>query len=400
MGQNPPPKIVERFGLTLNTLYVIFVCYFPKLMMYIFYKPRHDRPFNLREKAARDLARVVMPLPLLFRTIAWDIEPASTRKENRDMDKKLVVVGIDISKDKLDMAVRPLNISDIVQYDDEGIKEMINKLNAIKPDMVVVEATGGLERKLSTALAEASLPVVVVNPRQVRDFAKATGRLAKTDRIDADIIAHFGEAIRPEIRPLKDGQQRELADMLTRRRQLVDMRKAEQQRLAVVTGTVKKDIHVHIEWLNKRIDDIDRDISNLIESTAKLKQIEKIVTSVPGVGPVMSASLGAFLPEIGTLGRKQIAALAGVAPFNRDSGRFTGKRIVWGGRANLRSVLYMSTLTATRCNSVIKSFYSRLIEAGKPKKVAIIACMRKLLTILNAMVKNNMLWLEKIHNSA
>ena len=308
------------------------------------------------------------------------------------MDKQFIVVGFDVAKDKLDMAVRPLNTFKTVPYNDDGIREIVHELKELGSDRVIVEATGGLERKITAALTAASLPVVVVNPRQVRDFAKATGRLAKTDRIDADIIAHFGEAIRPEIRPLKDEQQQKLAEMLTRRRQLIDMRKMEQQRLLTVSDKMKQDIHTHIEWLNERINDIDRDITSLIETTASFKQQDEIVTSVPGVGYIMSASLQAFLPELGHLNRKQIAALAGVAPFNRDSGRFTGKRIVWGGRANLRSVLYMSTLTAIRCNSVIKAFYKRLIKAGKAKKVAITACMRKLLTILNAMVKNNTLW--------
>ena len=341
-----------------------------------------------------------MSLSLLFRTIAWDKEPVSTRKENRDMDKKLVVAGIDVSKDKLDVAIRPLNTSFTESYTTQGIEKISQKLQKLAVDLVVIEATGGLERKLSIALFDASLPVVVVNPRQVRDFAKATGRLAKTDRIDADIIAHFGEAIKPEIRPLKDEQQRELTDMLTRRRQLVDMRKMEKQRLLSISEPIKDDILVHIKWLSERIDDINNDISNLIEKSATFKQFEKVVTSVPGVGTIMSVSLQAFLPELGTLNRKQIAALAGVAPFNRDSGRFTGKRIVWGGRANLRSVLYMSTLTAIRCNSVIKSFFTRLVEAGKSKKVAITACMRKLITILNVMVKNNTSWQEKINDPA
>ena len=346
-----------------------------------------------------------MPASLLFRTIARDKEPVSTRKENRDMDKKeslekFIAVGIDVAKDKLDIAVRPLNTWDTVPYDNKGIAKIIKALTQLEPDIITVEATGGLESRLSIALSEASLPVVVVNPRQVRDFAKATGKLAKTDRIDADIIAHFGEAIKPEIRPLKDAQQRKLADMLTRRRQLVDMRKAEQQRLSCVSDSVKKSIQSHIKWLNECIDDIDRDISDMMENNADFKQQDKIVTSVPGVGPVMSATLGAFLPELGTIDRKQIAALAGVAPFNRDSGRFSGKRIVWGGRANLRSVLYMSALTAIRCNPVIKVFFNRLVEAGKAKKVAITACMRKLLTILNTMVKNNTLWQEKIPVSA
>ena len=316
------------------------------------------------------------------------------------MGNKIVVVGIDVAKDKLDMAVRPLNTFDTIPYTNEGIEKIVNALSKLAPDMIVVEATGGLERKLSFALAEASLPVVVVNPRQVRDFAKATGRLAKTDRIDADIIAHFGESIKPEIRPLKDEQQRKLTEMLTRRRQLVEMRKMEKQRLLSVSDAVKKDIRAHIKWLNERIDEIDENISSLMKKTASFKEQKKIIMSVPGVGSIMSASLQAFLPELGSLNRKQIAALAGVAPFNRDSGRFTGKRIVWGGRANLRSVLYMSTLTAIRCNSVIKSFYNRLVEAGKAKKVAIVACMRKLLTILNAMVKNKTLWQEKNYNPA
>ncbi len=316
------------------------------------------------------------------------------------MDKKLIVAGIDVSKDKLDVAVRPLSTSFTEPYTAHGIEKIFKKLKQIAADLVVIEATGGLERKLSVALFDASLPVVVVNPRQVRDFAKATGRLAKTDRIDADIIAHFGEAIKPEIRPLKDEQQQELTDMLTRRRQLVDMCKIEKQRLLSVSEPVKDDILAHIKWLSERIDDINKDISSFIEKSATFKQFEKVVTSVPGVGSIMSATLQAFLPELGTLGRKQIAALAGVAPFNRDSGRFTGKRIVWGGRANLRSVLYMSTLTAIRCNSVIKSFFSRLVEAGKPKKVAITACMRKLITILNSMVKNNTFWQKEIHNPA
>ncbi len=346
-----------------------------------------------------------MPASLLFRTIARDKEPVSTRKENRDMDKKeslekFIAVGIDVAKNKLDIAVRPLKTWDTVPYNEKGIDKIIKALGKLEPDIIAVEATGGLESRLSIALFEASLPIAVVNPRQVRDFAKATGRLAKTDRIDADIIAHFGEAIKPKIRPLKDAQQRELADLLTRRRQLVDMRKAEQQRLSSVVGSVKKSIQSHVKWLNMCIDDIDRDISDLMAKNANFKQQNKIVTSVPGVGPIMSATLGAFLPELGTIGRKQIAALAGVAPFNRDSGRFSGKRIIWGGRANLRSVLYMSTLTAIRCNPVIKKFYNRLIEAGKAKKVAITACMRKLLTILNAMVKNKTLWQKNVPASA
>jgi len=336
---------------------------------------------------------------LLFRTIAWVRKPVSTRKENRDM-KKFISVGIDVAKDKLDMAVRPSNTWDTIPYDEDGINNIIKVLCKLKPDIITVEATGGLENRLTIALFEASLPVAVVNPRQIRDFAKATGRLAKTDHIDADIIAHFGEAIKPEIRPIKDAQRRELADLLTRRRQLIDMRKAEQQRLSSVVSSVKKNIQSHIKWLNMRIDDIDQDISDLMANNTKFKQKNKIVTSVPGVGPVMSATLEAFLPELGTIGRKQIAALVGVAPFNRDSGRFSGKRIVWGGRANLRSVLYMSTLTAIRCNPVIKKFYNRLIEAGKATKVAITACMRKLLTILNAMVKNKTSWQENIPVSA
>jgi transposase len=262
----------------------------------------------------------------------------------------------------------------------------------MKPTMVVLEATGGLEVTLVAALAQAKLPVVVVNPRQVRDFAKATGKLAKTDAIDAAVIAHFGDAVRPEIRPVKDEQAQELAALLARRRQLVDMLTAEKNRLSTASKRVRNDIQAHIAWLEKRLKEVDTDLAESIKEIPAWRHRDEILRSTPGVGPVLSVTLLAGLPELGSLNRREVAHLVGVAPLNRDSGQHKGKRSVWGGRDEVRCVLYMSTLSAVRCNPVIRAFYNRLIGAGKKQKVAITACMRKLLVILNTMVKNGNAW--------
>lgn len=308
------------------------------------------------------------------------------------MTKTLRFIGIDVSKKQLDVAVRPDGNRWSAAYEEKEVSSLVKRLNDLTPSLIVIEATGGLETPLVSALAAASLPVVVCNPRQVRDFAKATGKLAKTDTIDADVLAHFGQALRPEIRPLKDEQTQLLTDLLARRRQLVDMRTAEKNRLACSTKKVKNDILQHIKWLEKRLKDIEGDLEKLIKQTPVWRTKDEIIQSVPGVGPVMSLALLSGVPELGSLNRHEIAALIGVAPFNRDSGQFKGKRTIWGGRANVRSVLYMSALAAIRCNPVIKPFYNRLINAGKLSKVAITACMRKLLVILNTMVRNGMCW--------
>ena len=302
------------------------------------------------------------------------------------------VVGIDVSKEKLDIASRPDKAFWTISNCEKKFGPLIDKLAGISPDLIVLEATGGLEIPVASALATAGLPVVIINPRQIRDFAKATGRLAKTDRIDADIIAHFGESIRPEIRPLKDEQTRELTEILTRRRQLVDMLTAEKNRLPTLHTKVKKNIVQHIKWLEKRIKDSEGELEKRIKQSPIWRKQDELVKSVPGVGPVLSLALLTSLPELGKLENRQISALVGVAPFNKDSGKFKGTRAIWGGRANVRSVLYMATLVAVRFNPVIKRFHDRLIKAGKKPKVAIVASMRKLIIILNAMVKNGTKW--------
>ena len=301
-------------------------------------------------------------------------------------------VGIDVSKGTLEVAIRPSGSRWTVQNDENGIQGLVVRLQAERPCLVVLEATGGLQVPVVAALAAVKLPVVVVNPRQVRDFAKATGRLAKTDAIDADVIAHFGEAVRPEVRPLRDPETQELADLLARRRQLVDMLTAEKNRLATARKKVRKDIKAHIAWLEKRINDVDTDLAKRIKQSPVWREKDEILQSVPGVGPVLSVTLLAGLPELGTLNRREVAALVGVAPLNRDSGQHHGNRCVWGGRASVRSVLYMCTISAIRWNPAIRPFYQRLTQAGKAHKVATTACARKLLTILNAMMKANTPW--------
>ena len=303
-----------------------------------------------------------------------------------------IYIGIDVAKGRLDVAQRPAALTWHVPNDDQGIAELVAHLDRLHPALVVLEATGGIELPLVGALAAARLPVVVVNPRQTREFARSTGRLAKTDAIDAQVLAQFAEAVRPALRPLPDAATQELSALLARRRQLVEMLVAEKNRLRTAARAVRSDILEHIRWLERRLADLDRDLAQTIRSSPIWREKDDLLQSAPGVGPVVSTTLLAGLPELGRLNRKQIAALVGVAPLNRDSGTLRGKRSVWGGRSQVRAVLYMATLVATRRNPAIQAFYERLIAAGKPKKVALTACMRKLLTVLNAMVRHQSPW--------
>jgi len=303
-----------------------------------------------------------------------------------------VFVGIDVAKAHLDMALRPTGTRWTVANDDAGITDLVTQLQGMSPTLIVLEATGGLQRPVVAALAAASLPVVVVNPRQVRDFAKATGQLAKTDALDARALAHFAEAIRPEPRPVPDAQTEDLRALLARRRQLVAMRTAEQNRLGSAPSRLHADIEAHIMWLNARLAILDDELDAALRASAVWRERENLLRSVPGIGPVCARTLVLDLPELGTLSRQHLAALVGLAPFHRDSGTLRGTRSIWGGRAQVRTALYMSTLVAVRYNPVLKAFYQRLRAAGKLAKVALIACMRKLLTILNAMVKHQTPW--------
>jgi transposase len=307
------------------------------------------------------------------------------------MTSAQVFVGIDVSKAQLDIALRPEGRF-AAPNDDAGFAQVIQRLRAVPPALVVLEATGGLEVPLTGALAAAGVPVVVVNPRHVRDFAKAAGKLAKTDALDAQTLAHFAEVMRPEARPLPDEQTQTLAAILTRRRQLVEMLTAEKNRLASARKPVRTSLRTHIAWLERALSHTDSDLAYAIRKSPVWREKEELLQSTPGVGPVVTTTLLANLPELSTVTAKQIAALVGVAPFNRDSGTLRGKRTVWGGRAQVRAVLYMGTLVATRFNPVIRAFYQRLCAAGKAKKVALTACMRKLLIILNAMLKHRTPW--------
>jgi|TARA_Y100000310_G_scaffold121569_1_gene120335 transposase len=308
------------------------------------------------------------------------------------MEPSEVYVGIDVSSAHLDVAVRPTGEGWQITHDAQGIVALVERLRVLVPILVVLEATGGMELALTGELAAAGLPVVVVNPRQVRDFAKATGKLAKTDTIDAHVLAHFAGAVQPALRPLPDASAQELRTLLARRRQLVEMLTAEKNRLRAATRRIRPQIQEHIHWLQRQLEDMDEDLGRTLRESPVWREKEDLLRSVPGVGPVLSLTLLADLPELGTLGRRQIAALVGVAPLNRDSGTLRGKRTVWGGRAHVRASLYMATLVATRFNPVISAFYQRLCSTGKAKKVALTACMRKLLTILNAMIKHHRLW--------
>jgi transposase len=310
------------------------------------------------------------------------------------LEESSIFVGIDVSKARLDIAMRPSGESESVNNDKAGIQTLVKRLRTIQPALIVLEATGGIERCVTRALASAELPVVVVNPRQVRDFAKASGQLAKTDRIDALVLARFGQALRPSVRPLPDEVTLELRALIARRRQITEMIVAERNRLSAASKAVRKRIDAHLRWLEAELGHADKDLDQRIRQSPIWQENQDLLKSVPGIGPIVSRTLLAELPELGELNRRQIAALVGVAPFNRDSGALKGRRAIWGGRASVRAVLYMAALVATRRNAVIRTVYQRLLHAGKARKVALVACMRKLLTILNAMIKHKTRWSE------
>jgi transposase len=309
-------------------------------------------------------------------------------------------VGIDVSKARLDVVLRPTADRWGVANDDPGIATLVDRLRLLRPALIVLEATGGLELPLTRALAAAGLPVVVVNPRQVRDFAKATGRLAKTDALDAAVLAQFAETVRPALRPLADADTQALSARLARRRQLIEMLTAERNRLGSASPPVRTRIRAHLTWLTRELAHVDEDLTRAIRESPVWREKDDLLQSTPGVGPVLATTLLASLPELGTLNRKQVAALVGVAPLNRDSGTLRGRRTVWGGRAHVRAALYMSALAATRWNPVIRAFYQHLCAAGKAKKVALTACMHKLLTILNAMVKHRTRWQQNFASTS
>lgn len=305
-------------------------------------------------------------------------------------------VGIDVAKAELVISVLPGAARFTVENDGPGVQALVQRVAASRPQLIVLEATGGYELLAVAALAAAALPVVVVNPRQVRDFAKATGQLAKTDRIDADILARFADVVRPEVRIIPDAAAQELDALLTRRRQLLEMLQAERNRVGQVFGTgkqqVRKSLTAHMAFLERELRKTDTDLSALVRQSPAWRERDELLRSVPGVGPVLSCTLLADLPELGRLSRRAIAKLVGVAPLSRDSGTMRGRRFVQGGRAAVRGVLYMAALVATRRNAIIREFYLRLVAAGKPQKLALVACMRKRLTILNTMVRTNTTW--------
>ena len=308
------------------------------------------------------------------------------------MEQEAVYVGVDVAKAQVDVAVRPTDDRWKVDHNEAGIRKLVSQLKSLGPEMVLLEASGGLELPLATALATGALPVVVVNPRQVRDFARATGKLAKTDALDAAALAHFAEALRPTVRPLRDAETQALNSLAARRRQVMSMLVSEKNRLGTAAVGVRPRIEAHIAWLTQELDDLDNGLRQTLRQSPVWREKDDLLRSVPGVGERLSTTLLAYLPELGTLNRRQIAALVGVAPFNRDSGTLRGRRTVWGGRAQVRAVLYMGALVASRFNPVIRDFYQRLLAAGKPKKLALTACMRKLLVILNSMLKHRSPW--------
>src|SRR5262252_7765954 len=340
-----------------------------------------DRPITPWAPEGRGGVRVVTPLSSISPNSRSGrgarARIAQGRAGGRVMTSAGIFVGIDVAKAQLDIAIRPSGEYFTAPHDEPGVSGVVQRLGALQPTLVVLEATGGFELDGASALVAAGVPTAMVNPRQVRDFARSTGLLAKTDRLDAQVLAHFGEVLRPAARSLPDAQAQELSAVLLRRRQLVEMLVAEKNRLPMATRRIRPPLQRHIEWLQQQVADLDRDRGALIRSSPLWRAKEDLLPS---------------LPELGTLNRQQIAALVGVAPLNRDSGTWRGRRTVCGGRAHVRAVLYMSTLVAVRHNPRLRSFYVRLRDAGKVPKVALIACMRKLLTILNAILKHQTPW--------
>ena len=309
------------------------------------------------------------------------------------MEQESTYVGIDVAKAPVDVAVRPMDEGWTVSHDDAGIRQLVSQLKTLEPVMVLLEASGGFELPLVAALATEAVPVVVVNPRQVRDFAKATGKLAKTDALDAEVLAHFAEAVRPPVRPLRDAETQALNSLVTRRHQVMIMLVSEKNRLgAAGTAAVRPRIKAHIGWLEQELNDLDESLRRTLRQSPVWREKDNLLRTVSGVGEQVPLTPLAYLPELGTLNRRQIASLVGVAPFNRDSGTLRGKRTVWGGRARVRAALYMGALVASRFNPVIRDFYQRLLASGKPKKLALTACMRKLLVILNSILKHCAPW--------
>jgi transposase len=301
-------------------------------------------------------------------------------------------VGIDVSKATLDVAIEPSHAHWQVANDERGIQQLVERLGQLRPERIVLEATGGYELPVLAALGCADLPAVAVNPRQVRNFAKAIGRLAKTDALDAQLLAQFAAVVKPALRPLPDAATRDLAGLLARRRQLVEMRTAESTRLHMAVEQVRPEIREHLRWLDKRIAQLDRDLHDRLRASPLWREKDDLLRTIPGVGPVLSVTLLADVTELGTISHRQLAALVGVAPFNCESGKWKGTRRIWGGRAAVRAVLYMATCAAVRHNPVVRAVYERLVAAGKRKKVALVACMRKLLTICNAVVAQRTPW--------
>lgn len=305
------------------------------------------------------------------------------------MNKDLFV-GIDVSKATLDVHAVPTGESFKLGNDEVGINAVVEYTRAAA--LVVLEATGGFEIPVAAALTQAGVPVVVVNPRHVRNFAKALGKLAKTDRIDAQIIARFAEAVRPEPKPLPDEQSQELEELMARRRQMVGMLVMEKNRMSMTRSNLRAQIQSHIDWLSEGLSKLDSEIDKLLKSSPVWREKDNLLRSVPGVGPNLSKTVLAELPELGSLNRRKIAALVGIAPFNRDSGAFRGRRTVWGGRGKVRTALYMAALVAAHRNPMLRAYYQSLLVRGKAKKVALVACMRKLLTILNSIIKHQKPW--------
>jgi transposase len=304
------------------------------------------------------------------------------------------VVGIDVSSKTLDIEALHSGAVQRIRNNEEGIREITAQMLELRPKLIVMEATGGYERALAIALVQAGLAVAVVNPRQVRDFAKALGKLAKTDRIDAHVIALYGERMRPEPRGVPEKEVRELDALVSRRGQLKEMITAEKNRMGVAPRPMKPSILEHVRWMQQQVKDLEKELNRVIEASPIWRAKEKLLKSVPGIAEVTARALIAKLPELGHVTAKQAAALVGVAPFARDSGKYKGQRSIWGGRASVRSALYMATLTAIRWNPVIRAHHLQLIARGKLFKVAMVACMRRLVTILDAMVRKNQRWTD------